>query len=118
MLRIIADFLLGRLRGAKCTLLGAPPRSSHWPAVRAAHLREHPTCAACGTREKLEVHHVRPYHLCPARELDPTNLITLCEGPRKHHLILGHRGNWQDCNPHVRRDAAAELRRLRDAGQI
>jgi 5-methylcytosine-specific restriction endonuclease McrA len=93
-------------------LFGAP-RSSQWPRVRAAHLAIHPACEACGTRDDLNVHHVLPFHSHPERELDPTNLITLC---RHHHLTLGHvcpdgRRNWGECsNPNVRKDAA-RLRR-------
>ncbi len=51
--------------------LAPPRRSPHWPAVRAAHLRRFPTCAACGTFKGVQVHHVRPFWLFPALELDP-----------------------------------------------
>lgn len=82
-------------------------RSSHWPAVRNAFLNDHPTCAVCGTTKDLEVHHVRPVHLYPERELDPNNLITLCEHPaRNHHLLFGHLLSFSAFNPHVRDDAA------------
>ena len=66
------------------------PRSSHWPAVEKAHLAESPACACCTTASstaKQQVHHVWPFHYCialgrPDLELDPRNLITLCEGIR------------------------------------
>lgn len=35
------------------------PRSSKWPAVRAAHLKANPSCEACGQRDAREVHHVQ-----------------------------------------------------------
>lgn len=83
-------------------------RSSRWPAVRRAHLEQFPACAACGGTEGVEVHHVRPVHLFPHLELDPTNLLTLCERPgRNCHLVFGHllsfREGW---NARVRADAA------------
>jgi 5-methylcytosine-specific restriction protein A len=85
------------------------PRSSHWPTVRAAHLVEHPKCESCGCDDKklLEVHHIRPYHVEPALELEPKNLITLCESPSHNcHLIFGHFLNWRSWNTTVNRDAS------------
>lgn len=86
-----------------------PARSPRWPSVRRIFLAAHPTCAACGSREKLEVHHVRPYHLHPEAELDFDNLITLCE---PDHLTFGHLKNWQSFNPAVREDAASYLAKV------
>lgn len=84
-----------------------PARSPEWPKVRRAYLKANPTCAACGSRLFREVHHVEPFHLHPELELDPANLITLCEMPfRNHHLKVGHLGNWKNWNPNVRADAA------------
>ena len=91
-------------------LVGSQPRSPRWPTVRAAHLRAHPTCAACGARDELEVHHVVPYHVDPSRELDPTNLLTLCGDPC--HLVHGHLMSWKRWNASVVADAAAYLARL------
>ena|ERR1044071_5590438 len=83
-------------------------RSGKWPEVRKAHLRGHPECAACGGRELLEVHHVRPFHLFPELELSEDNLVTLCEGKAHNcHLIFGHSLSWECWNPDVRHDAAA-----------
>src|SRR5512135_3581631 len=81
-------------------------RSNKWPKVRAAHLAKHPACEVCGGNEKLEVHHKRPFHLHPDLELDPKNLITLCES--KHggvncHLFVGHLGNFKSFNADVKR---------------
>jgi 5-methylcytosine-specific restriction endonuclease McrA len=81
-----------------------PARSGHWPVLRAAWLKEHPACAACGASEHLTVHHVVPFQVDPRKELDATNLITLCE---RCHLVFGHLGDWQSRNPDVRIDAAA-----------
>lgn len=87
-------------------------RSSQWPKVRAAHLVKEPACVACGASGKgvdLEVHHVVPFHVDRAKELDPTNLITLCRSGGKLgcdcHLTFGHVGSFHRYNPDVRRDA-------------
>ncbi len=89
------------------------PRSGRWPAVRAAHLREHPSCAACGSADHstIQVHHCVPYHLDRTKELDLSNLLSLCEdGTSQDHFHVGHNGtSWRDFNPHVRADAARML---------
>lgn len=77
-------------------------RSSKWPAVEHMHLTLEPTCAACGGRDRLNVHHVKPFHIYPELELDPRNLITLCMGIGQHcHLLIGHGGNFKMWNPNV-----------------
>ena len=81
-------------------------RSSHWPAIRAAHLKEELACQVCGTLEKLNLHHIEPVHIAPDKELDPHNLITLCEGKDGGcHLRWGHLFNWKSWNEQVRMDA-------------
>lgn len=90
-------------------------RSSRWPHVRAEHLKANPCCAVCGGKEKLEVHHRRPFHLHPELELEPTNLITLCEANRggvNCHLWFDHLGNFKSFNANVADDAAAWLRKF------
>ena len=94
-------------------LVGSQPRSPKWPAVRAAHLRAYPTCAACGQRDSLEVHHIVPYHVDPSRELDSSNLLTLCGDPC--HLVHGHCMSWKRWEPRVAELAAEYRRRLADA---
>src|SRR4051812_21566466 len=81
-------------------------RSPRWPAVERAHVRQHPACAACGGTDHLQVHHVEPFHVCPEKELDPANLITLCMAPGERcHYLIGHLGtSWHAWNVHVRRD--------------
>lgn len=93
----------------------AGPRSPHWHRVRDEHLAAHPTCAACGGRAHLNVHHIQPFHLFPDLELDPKNFITLCENPDRHcHIRVGHSWNFSAYNPHVVEDAARELDRLQN----
>lgn len=81
----------------------AARRSPRWRAVEVEKLREVPACEACGSRLKLNVHHVLPFHLFPALELEQTNLIVLC---RRCHLGLGHGDSWAAYNPNVRVHAA------------
>jgi 5-methylcytosine-specific restriction endonuclease McrA len=78
-------------------------RSPRWPRLRAVFLAACPCCAACGTRQGLEVHHVRPVHRFPHLELAWDNLLTLCG---RCHLFVGHLGSWDSWNPEVVGDAA------------
>lgn len=105
----VADKLNGKVPSGK-------KRSPEWPALEKSWLVDNPTCAVCDGKERLNVHHVVPFHLDPAKELDRTNLITLCESG--HHgincnLLVGHRGNFQKENPDVRADAAAWRAKLK-----
>ncbi len=93
------------------------PRSSQWPKVREAHLHNHPTCALCGGIRKLEVHHIRPFHLHPDLELDPSNFITLCEDDddgMNCHLAGGHLGNFKSWNVNIVADAAYWLSKIKN----
>lgn len=79
-------------------------RSDKWPKVRQEHLKKKPTCAVCGGKTTLEVHHKVPFHTKPDLELDPNNLITLCESKKNGvtcHLWFGHLGNYKCINPEV-----------------
>jgi hypothetical protein len=85
-------------------------RSPHWATTRKHHLLKQPVCAACGGVEKLQVHHKQPYHLHPDLELEPTNLITLCEfGDIDCHYNIGHLRDWKSFNPNVEKDAQEKL---------
>jgi hypothetical protein len=60
--------------------------------------------------EWINVHHIIPFDIAascgrPDLELDFRNLITLCEGVWNHHHVVGHFGDWQSYNRHVRSDA-------------
>ena len=86
-------------------------RSGKWSAVERAQLASHPNCQRCGrTPEqcekadmKLQVHHKRPFHAHPELELDPDNLITLCDechGTDAH--LDRHYKSW---NPLIEQEA-------------
>lgn len=108
MLRLLKDKLLGKVPSGK-------KRSKDWPKVRDKHLKEHPACAVCGNKKKTEVHHIKPFHMAPELELEPSNLITLCELKKKGincHLLIGHLGNYSRENKDCRADADAWNKKL------
>lgn len=99
-----------------------PSRSSHWPKARAEYLLKHGECAACGASGSgvdLEVHHIVPFHVDRAKELDEKNFITLCRNGGHLgcacHLTFGHAGSYSRWNEHVREDAKLMRARLDEA---
>lgn len=93
-------------------------RSKKWPEVRNAHLKKHPTCAACGRKKKLEVHHVVPFQVDPSLELEESNLITLCSHATECHLSIGHLGSFHSYNSTVREDSAAFLAKVENRPKV
>jgi len=87
-------------------------RSSQWPALRKQHIKKQPCCMACGSCKKPEVHHIVPVHLAPQLELDPENLITLCD--KYCHFIFGHLMNYKSWNVDVLEDSKAYLKKIKD----
>ncbi len=82
-------------------------RSSKWPKIRKEHLKKFPYCACCGETKNLEVHHMVPFNVNPDLELDPSNLITLCENSSfgiTCHLLIGHMGNYKKANENIMED--------------
>lgn len=86
-------------------------RSPKWSSVRKEHLKDNNFCAACGRAKKLEVHHIEPVHLNPDRELDPSNLITLCDDPC--HFIFGHLMDYKSWNKDVVNDCKVYLNKVK-----
>jgi hypothetical protein len=68
-----------------------------------------PKCVVCNAKKRLVAHHIRPYYLYPELELDPENLVTLCESD---HLIFGHLRNYVSYNLNVAADAAIWSERI------
>lgn len=85
-------------------------RSWKWSDVRKEHLKKQPYCQACGRKTDLEVHHIEPVHLNPDRELDPSNLITLCS--KSCHLTFGHLMDYKSWNVNVVEDAKNYLNKI------
>lgn len=92
---------------------GMPARSPQWPAVRKAWLKTNPTCAACGSADNVEVHHIEPFFLRPDLELTASNFISLCENGGNCHLFVGHLKNFKSYNKTVKEDAAIILKRIK-----
>jgi hypothetical protein len=85
-----------------------PQRSPEWARIRKEHLVNNPKCAVCEGTKSLNVHHIRPFHLHPELELDPSNLITLCESASYGiicHILIGHLGDYKNVNPNSVEDA-------------
>lgn len=84
------------------------PRSDKWPTVRKHHLKTQGWCMMCGSVNDLQTHHIQPFHLHPDLELDPSNLITLCETLGiECHLRHGHLGNWKNFNSDIVKQATS-----------
>lgn len=92
------------------TVWGGARRHPQWGKVRDMVL-EGADCSACGTRNGLELHHIEPFHIRPDLELEPSNLIPLCE---RCHLVFGHLGCWRCHNPKVAMDAAKHRGRVHE----
>lgn len=97
------------IKAIKDKLQGIPgKRNPKWPTVRKHFLKANPMCAVCGGTEVLEVHHIIPFNIDASLELEPTNLITLCESKKNGvtcHLLFGHCGNYKSFNKSVEEDA-------------
>lgn len=89
-----------------CRIIQGVPRSPEWDTVRKKWLKENPRCVVCDRTTKLNVHHIKPYHLYPELELDLTNFVTLCENTGINcHFIFGHLGDWIAYNPTITEDS-------------
>lgn len=83
-------------------------RSPEWKDTKTKHLKQYPACAVCGCTKNVEVHHIIPFHIAPDMELNPDNLLTLCECKKygiNCHLLIGHLGNYRRTNTTCRIDA-------------
>ena len=117
MLNLIKN-IIGVLRGisAEEVQVLSLPRSPEWRKVRLEHLSKNPQCAVCGNCKNVVPHHIVPFHVDPSRELDPTNLISLCEGKTFNcHLFFGHFRNWTKHNPKVAEDARVWNEKTKEA---
>lgn len=113
--RLVGDrpLLTGDAAGPIVPPMPAPPRprSPKWPAVLKKFLKLHPTCEGCG-RKAETAHHVVPFHVESARELDPTNLVAVCI---PCHFCLAHLNCWNLWATTAREDLAYHLVRTKTA---
>ena len=87
-------------------IFGGVGRSPKWESFKRDYERLHPKeCAICGSTSKCQLHHKLPYHLHLELELDPQNVLWLCEASGNHHLWFGHLGNFQSFNSEIEVDA-------------
>ena len=86
-------------------------RSSEWTRVRGQFLAKNNRCAACGTKDNLNAHHIVPFHLDRSKELEESNLIALC---RDDHLTFGHLKCWSSYNKDVIKDAEKYLEKVKN----
>lgn len=106
-----ADLRREALALSKCT------RNPEWDKLRRLHLKLHPKCAVCGAIKRDNVaHHIMPVQWSRKLEMEPANLITLCERGKlgaNHHLFIGHLMSYKSFNPDVAEDAAAWRARIK-----
>ena len=86
-------------------------RSSQWPKVRAWYLNRHKECELCGNGKKLEIHHCVPVHIDQSMELEPTNLITLCDDC---HFKFGHLKSYKSYNKNIKIDAETWKKKIKN----
>lgn len=94
---------------------GGVSRSRYWTKVRKEYLKKHSFCCVCGGKKKLQVHHIKPFHLYPELELEESNLITLCEFGKNGiicHLAVGHLGSYRSINENVLEDSKFWLEKI------
>ena len=87
-------------------------RSPQWRQLRQQHLYKYPYCAACGRKNNLQVHHIEPVFKNPERELDPSNLITLCG--KYCHFAIGHLMDYKSWNENVIEDSKVYLNKVQN----
>ena len=86
-------------------------RSSKWKRVRKAFVHQNPTCAVCGTKKKIEVHHIKKFSDYPELELSYNNLITLCQ---RCHLVFGHLCSYHSVNDEIVYDAYVFRKKIKE----
>ena len=97
---MILQWLIDKWRGIP---LGGIARSSKWGRTKRDYEIIHPKlCSVCGTKKKVELHHLLPFHLYPKLENDFNNLIWGC---RDHHYFVYHLMDWSAYSSTAKEDA-------------
>lgn len=118
--------LIWRTRNSKLgnTIFGdrtfGAARSPSWQSFRKSVLAGK-SCAVCGGTKKLELHHIQSFAQHQDLELEPTNVIPLCESKKwgvTCHQFFGHLGDYKDINPDIRKDAELWKTKLSEARKV
>ena len=86
-------------------------RHKDWRSFRKDYLKICNECKICGSKRKLAVHHIVPFHVDPSRELQTSNCMTLCF---YCHLIFGHLKNYKSYNRQIQFDAIEWEKRIKE----
>ena len=84
-------------------------RDSRWNDLRNDFARQNPACQICGSKKKLQIHHILPVWKFPKEELDWKNLCALCD---KHHFYFAHLGSYRSWNDTIRTDIDVWKRKI------
>jgi hypothetical protein len=87
-------------------------RSGKWRTIRKKYLEHNNYCRCCGRNSQLQVHHIVPVSVDSSKELDESNLITLCS--TYCHFVFGHFMSWNSWNPNVVEDCEAYLEKVKN----
>lgn len=84
-------------------------RSSQWRKTKKAYYAKYgKRCAFCGSKKKIELHHIIPFNVDPSLELEESNLLPLCDGGGDNGMkschFFAHLGDWKRFNPNIRED--------------
>lgn len=82
-------------------VFGGAKRSPKWRQTKKAFAKFSPKICPCGSKKRIQLHHVIPFHIAPELELDFSNLIWLCS---KCHLLIAHLRFFPSWNEDVRKD--------------
>jgi 5-methylcytosine-specific restriction protein A len=86
---------------AKNDFFAEASRDPRWKPFRNNYL-VNKRCAICDSTENLELHHKKSFHDHPELELDPGNVVALCENPSRNcHFVFGHLMNWRLVNDDI-----------------
>lgn len=66
-------------------------KNPEWYRVKSNVLKNQPYCAYCGSRENLQVHHIKPVRYYPELVYEVSNLLVLCRSC--HHLVTNREMN-------------------------
>ena len=103
-LSIVSQKVSGAVNPIERARLQGAIRSTKWPKFKKEFAKTHPAvCAVCGGKKGINLHHLKPFHVFPELELDPDNVILLCN-EKRHHIEVGHLGDFQSINPTGRAD--------------